>query len=123
MRFLDTCDDRRVESLAIHPEFIITRSSYVDTLPSVQQRGFLLILVFLLRPLGFVHRAPPSELTCVEFVLMLPQVILKSSSEKTRHLRSIMFSIRRANSLQSMNSVLEDLSKGELITKYSFYDF
>lgn len=84
---------------------------------------FLFIPAFsLFLAIGFVHRVPPSELTCVEFVLALPPVILKSFSEKTRPLRSIMFLIWRANSLWSMNSVSEDSLKGKL-TKFPFYDF
>ena len=99
MRVFDTCYDGRDKFLAIQRLFI-TRSSDIDTLPSVLWRGFSLFqssCVLLL--VGFVLRALRSELTCVEFVLALRQDILKSSLEKTRPLRSIMFLISRANSL------------------------
>ena len=80
MRFLDTYDDRRVESLAIHPEFIITRSSYVDTLPSVQQRGFLLNLVFLLRPFRIRPQSAAERIdmcrVCTYVTPGHPQVVL-----------------------------------------------
>ena len=70
---------------------------------------------------GFVHRALLNELICVEFVLTLPQGTHKSSSEKTRPLRSIMFLTSRANSSWSTNIVCEGLSMGEFV-KFPFYD-
>lgn len=64
---------------------------------SVVVYSFMPFYVFLLA--GFVLKALPSALICVEFALVLLLDILKSYLEKIKPSRSIMCLIWRANSL------------------------
>lgn len=89
----------------MHQQFITRPKLYLDQMMWTPCQAFCSVVVYSFVPFyvfllaGFVLKALPSELICVEFVLALPQDILKSYLEKTKPSRSIMCLIWKANSL------------------------